>query len=257
MLANDLITLSADKQFVTKTMHLPANYIESFHSHSWHQIIFPLNGLLQTNIDNKNFVVPHNGLLFVPANTVHRSIAISNSKFLALYLNPSFTVNDREKLKSCLVSSFLKELIVLLFNVNSTTYDEQMITNLLQVLHNQIELAGNYDIPILIPDDRRLKSIFKRLTNQPDLQLTLADWAVTVGASQRTLTRICAKEFNQSFSLWRQSIRLVFSLELLAKKMSILEVALHLGYKSDAAYIYAFKRLFQQTPSKYRKNHLS
>ena len=199
---------------------------------------------------------PHNGLLYIPANTIHKSIAVTNTEFLAIYLNPNCPLNYRDELKSCLVTPFLKELILFLFDEKSTKNTEKVITNLLTVLRDQIELTDHYDIPILIPRDRRLMSIFTQLQNQPDLKLTLADWAIKVEASDRTLSRICTKEFNQSFSLWRQNIRLVLSLQLLEKNTSILEVAMDLGYKSDPSYICAFKRLFLQTPSKCRKNHL-
>jgi len=109
---------------------------------------------------------------------------------------------------------------------------------------------------LLIPRDRRLLSIFNELNQQPDLTFTLAEWAQRVGASQRTLSRLCAREFNQSFSLWRQNIRLVLSLERLEKNRAVHEVALDLGYQSDSAYIFAFKSLFACTPSQYRKRYL-
>ncbi|WP_281270036.1 helix-turn-helix domain-containing protein [Marinomonas alcarazii] len=72
----------------------------------------------------------------------------------------------------------------------------------------------------------------------------------------KTSSRLCAKEFNQSFAMWRQNIRLVLSLQLLEKNLSIQNIALELGYQSDSAYIHAFKGLFAQTPSQYRKKFL-
>ncbi len=256
MLANQLILSAEDSQFITKKMDMPSSYIDDWHTHPWHQIVFPLTGLLQTNIDAESFIVPHNSLLYIPANTIHRSIAVTNTEFLAIYLNPDSFVDYRNKLKSCLITPFLKALILLLIDEESTVNTQVMLTNLLTVLRDQIQLATNFDIPILIPRDRRLLSIFTKLQHQPDLTLTMAQWAIKVGASERTLSRVCAKEFNQSFSLWRQNVRLVLSLQLLNKNMSILEIAMHLGYKSDSSYIYAFKRLFLQTPSKYRKDYL-
>ncbi|MFT6254989.1 MAG: AraC-like DNA-binding protein/quercetin dioxygenase-like cupin family protein [Granulosicoccus sp.] len=256
MLANQRILSAEDSQFITKKMDMPSGYIDDWHVHPWHQIVFPLTGLLQTNIDTKSFIVPHNGLLYIPANTTHRSIAVTKTQFLAIYLNPDCFVDYRDKLKSCLITPFLKALTLLLFDEESTENTQKMIANLLTVLRDQIQLAKNFDIPILIPRDRRLLSIFTQLQNQPNLTLTLAQWAIKVGASERTLSRICAKEFNQSFSLWRQNVRLVLSLQLLNKNMSILGIAMELGYKSDSSYIYAFKRFFLQTPSKYRKDNL-
>ncbi len=124
------------------------------------------------------------------------------------------------------------------------------------VLRDQIEVSESYEIPLLIPTDKRLFSIFAQLQKQPDLPFTLKEWATTVGASERTLSRLCSKEFSQSFSQWRQNIRLVLSLQLLSSKMSIQEIAIESGYSSDSAYVQAFKKLFNQTPRKYRTANL-
>ena len=101
------------------------------------------------------------------------------------------------------------------------TQSEANITHLLLVLRDQIVIANNYDIPLLLSTDKRLLAIFTQLKQQPDLSFTLKDWAKKVGASERTLSRVCAKEFSQSFSLWRQNIRLVLSLQLLDSALAI------------------------------------
>ncbi|MGX9416157.1 AraC family transcriptional regulator [Vibrio sp. WJH972] len=256
MQANDLIRDFPDKQLITKTTTMISGYVDDFHSHPWHQIVFPLKGLLQSNIGDKCVIVPHNGMLYIPANMVHKSIAITDTQFLAIYLNPEKLIQYGGEPKSCLVSSFMKELILFLFENNTLSQPESNITNLLMVLRDQIVVANSYEIPLLIPTDKRLLSIFVQLKQQPDLSFTLNEWATKVGASERTLSRLCSKEFTQSFSLWRQNIRLVLSLQLLGSKKSIQEIAMESGYASDSAYIYAFKKIFRQTPSKYRSDCL-
>lgn len=257
MQANDLIRCFRNKQLITKTTYMPSSYIDDFHSHPWHQIVFPFTGLLQSNIGDKCAIVPHNAMLYIPANTIHKSVAVTNTQFLAIYLNPNQMVQYSEVQKSCLVTPFIKELILLLFDQTITLQSEPNITHLLTVLRDQIDVTGSYDIPLLIPTDKRLMSIFTQLKQQPDLPFTLKEWAIKVGASERTLSRLCAKEFDQSFSLWRQNIRLVLSLQLLDSHRSIQDIALELGYASDSAYIYAFKKLFNQTPRNYRSDSLA
>ncbi|MCG9769081.1 AraC family transcriptional regulator [Pseudoalteromonas piscicida] len=252
MQANDLIKGSSDKQIVTKTINMASGYIDDFHSHSWHQIVFPLQGLLQSSIGDKSGIVPHNGMLYIPANTVHKSIAITDTQFLAIYLNPDKYVQYGDEPKSCLVTPFIKALILLLFENETLTQAESNITHLLTVLRDQIEIANRYEIPLLIPTDKRLLSIFLQLKEQPDLPFTLKEWATKVGASERTLSRLCSREFSQSFSRWRQNVRLVLSLQLLGSQKSIQEIAIELGYASDSAFVQAFKKLFNQTPRKYR-----
>lgn len=256
MNANELIQHFPDHQVTSKIIDMPANETEEPHMHLWHQVLFPISGLLQSTIESKSIIVPHNGLLFIPANTIHQSVSVTKTQFLAVYLNPNSKVNFGNEPKSCLVTPFLKELIVLLVEQGFGSHKEQMTANLLNVLQDQIAIAESYEIPLLIPNDRRLMAIFVELNQQPDLSLTLAEWAVKVGASPRTLSRLCAKEFNQSFAMWRQNIRLVLSLQLLEKSLSIQNIALDLGYQSDSAYIHAFKGLFAQTPSQYRKKCL-
>jgi len=256
MNANDLIEQFPNQQLITKSTRMAAGYIDDFHSHPWHQIVFPVQGLLQSNIGDTCAIVPHNGMLYIPSNTVHKSVAVTDTIFLAIYLNPDKLIQYRDEPKSCQVSAFIKELILVLFECNTSSQSESNVSNLLAVLRDQIELASSYEIPLLIPKDKRLLSIFSQLKQQPDLPYTLKEWAQQVGASERTLSRLCSKEFSQSFALWRQNIRLVLSLQMLDTEMSIQSIAISLGYSSDSAYTFAFKKTFNQTPSNYRNNML-
>ena len=257
MLANDLILNCKDRQFITKTSHMPSCFIDDWHSHPWHQIVFPLKGLLQTYSKINSFIIPHNGLLYIPANTRHRSMAVTNTDFIAIYLNPNCDFNYRDELKSCLVTPYLKELILHQLADQHSNTAEKITSSLLRTLRDQIELTDEFHTPILIPRDKRLMAIYKQILKNPDFNITLAQWAIKLGTSERTLSRVCAKEFNQSFSLWRQSIRLVLSLELLEKGIPILEIAMQFGYKSDSAYKTAFRQFFFETPCQYRTDYLS
>jgi quercetin dioxygenase-like cupin family protein len=89
MQANDMIRDFSDKQLISKTTNMVSGYIDDFHSDPWHQIVFPRQGLLQSDIGDKSGIVPHNGTLYIPANTTHKSVAITNTQFLAIYLNPN------------------------------------------------------------------------------------------------------------------------------------------------------------------------
>lgn len=256
MNANDLIEQFPNQQLITKSTRMAAGYIDDFHSHPWHQIVFPVKGLLQSNIGDTCAIVPHNGMLYIPSNTVHKSVAVTDTVFLAVYLNPDKFIQYSDRPKSCQVSSFMKELLLTLFDAPTLSQSESNVSNLLTVLRDQIEMAHSYEIPLLMPKDKRLLSIFSQLKQQPDLPYTLKEWAPKVGASERTLSRLCSKEFSQSFARWRQNIRLVLSLQMLDTDMSIQTIATSLGYSSDSAYTYAFKKTFNQTPSTYRRQLL-
>ncbi|MNR96115.1 HTH-type transcriptional repressor of iron proteins A [compost metagenome] len=256
MQANEIIQKNPNWQFIARTTHMPYGFVDDFHSHPWHQIVFPLKGLLQSSIADKCVIVPHNAMLYIPANTFHKAVAVTDTQFLAVYLNPDKIAGYSISPKPCLVTPFIKELVLLLVDKGMALHSEADSTSLLTVLRDQIDIASSYEIPLLIPTDKRLMSVFNQLKQQPDLPYTLEEWAQRVGASERTISRLCAKEFDLSFSLWRQNIRLVLSLQLLDSPRSIQDIALELGYSSDSAYIYAFKQLFNKTPSKYRSDNL-
>lgn len=254
MLANELIAHSRQAQMTTKTMDMPSGYVDDWHEHPWHQIIYPVRGLLQSSIGDKNFIIPHNSLLFVPAFYPHKSIAITNTTFLAIYLNPAHSVTFETVAKSCLMTPFLKELVLML---REQDYPESMLMHLMAVLNDQIRVAKSFEIPLLLPTDKRLNTIFSRLQKQPTLDTTLEEWATIVGASARTLSRLLSKEFKMSFSLWRQHIRLVLSLPYLDTSLSLQQIAFDFGYQSDSAYIHAFRKMFRLTPSQYRKKQIT
>lgn len=56
MLANQLIEKSITMQFLTKETVIQSGDVDDWHEHTWHQIIFPVSGLLQSNIGEKNLL---------------------------------------------------------------------------------------------------------------------------------------------------------------------------------------------------------
>ncbi len=71
------------------------------------------------------------------------------------------------------------------------------------------------------------------------------------GASARTLARLFEREAGMTFGSWRQQLRLLRSLELLAGGESVTSVALSLGYESLSAFVSMFRRNLGRTPGRY------
>lgn len=265
--ANILISEQSDFPVIIKMETMKKGYVDEWHKHPWHQIVFPFEGILQTIVANRQWVVPHNGMLFIPANTYHESFVMAETKFIGIYLNPDtssnisshINVDQLKQTKAISVTPFLRELILHInccvnSSVNSAHSSKKEILNLVDVLVDQICDSDTYDMTLLLPRDRRLMQIFKTLMENPQLDTKLSAWAKKVGASERTLSRLFMKELGMSFPLWRQHLRLVSSLSLLATHCSIQEVAYEVGYHSDSSFIYAFKNVFKQTPQQYRHN---
>jgi len=251
--ANLLISEQADVQVIAKVERMQRGYVDKWHKHPWHQIVFPFEGILQTKVSGSQFVIPHSGMLFVPAETSHESFVMTETKFFGIYLNPKGSTHYPSKAKAIAVTPFIRELILHIHHVAThEKTSEGEVTNLLNVLIDQMVNEDTYNLTLLLPNDRRLKVIFNSLMEQPQLATKLSGWAKQVGASERTLSRLFMKELGMSFPLWRQHLRLVSSLSLLETPLSIQEIAFNVGYNSDSSFIYAFKNLFNQTPQQYR-----
>jgi AraC-like DNA-binding protein len=253
--ANTLISEQANSQAIAKVIAMPKGYVDEWHKHPWHQIIFPFQGILQTKVVDIQFVVPNSGMLFIPADTYHESFVMTDTQFIGIYLNPKMNTLFPRQTKAVSLNPFLRELLLQIQDsVTQTNTPNSVISALMTVLSDQIRAGESYDMALLLPTDRRLMSIFNALMNNPQLTTKLCDWAKQVGASERTLSRLFTKELGMTFPLWRQHLRLVSSLNLLETTLSVQEIAFNVGYNADSSFIYAFKKLFKKTPQQYRNS---
>ena len=74
------------------------------------------------------------------------------------------------------------------------------------------------------------------------------------GASKRTIERLFQQETRMSMGKWRQQLRLLRSLQLLAAGEKISHAALAAGYSTPSAFIAMFRKALGTTPRKYFEN---
>jgi len=254
--ANQLIKENSQRPILFYVKEMKKGEHDMVHQHTWHQIIYPIQGMLKTLSGGYQFIIPHHRALFVPANTEHESHMIHDTTFVGIYINP---VNNRQSPLECQVmevSNFFRELIL---HLKQQTDDEgdksQVISRLVDVLYDQVWTQRAIEFEIPMPSDRRLVQIVDTLISNPSNNLTLNDWSENVGASERTLSRLFKKEVNLSFPQWRQRLRLISALRILEQDISIDNVAHQVGYQSCSSFIEAFKKSFKLTPQQYKANN--
>lgn len=93
---------------------------------------------------------------------------------------------------------------------------------------------------VRIPDDPRARRIADALIDDPASRMELADWAPTVGASERTLRRLFLQQTGLPFGRWRTQLRLCEAMRLLTDGHPVGEVARQAGYSSNATFTRAF-----------------
>ena len=106
-------------------------------------------------------------------------------------------------------------------------------------------------IEVRMPVDDRASKVADAIAADPADGRTLAEWGHDVGASERTLARAFLAETGVSFGRWRTLLRVQTALAALAQGEPVGNVARHVGYDSDSAFVQAFRRETGVTPAAY------
>lgn len=121
------------------------------------------------------------------------------------------------------------------------------------VLHDEIGRSPRQPLHLPLPSDQRLLRMTRFLTDNPHDSRSLESLSRMAGLSERTARRLFAAETGMSFTQWRQQMRLVLSLERLARGEAVANVADAFGYASPSSFIAMFRKTFGQPPARYFK----
>jgi AraC-like DNA-binding protein len=149
------------------------------------------------------------------------------------------------------VSTLLKELILYACTVRSLKKKVKWQAHLVAVILHQLEAVQT--IPLQLPhlSDPRLVRIAEILISDPRDPRTLAQLCKGTGAGKRTAERLFQREIGMTFGKWRQQLRLMQGLRLLAEGAKVTHAALESGYATPSAFTSMFRKALGITPSSY------
>jgi len=230
----------------TRAQPLPARAAIDAHRHDDHQIVYAGRGVLTVSTDAGSWVVPASRAIWIPAGTVHAHQAHGDCELhlvgLPLADNPLGL--DRPTVLG--VGPLLRELI--LAYTRPPHDDDPARERLRAVLLDQLCAAPQQPLHLPTPADPRLGAVCAILRASPADGRTLVALGREVGASDRTLTRLCRSDLGMSFPQWRTQLRLHHALLLLADRVPVTAVARRCGWASASAFIDAFRQSFGHTP---------
>jgi AraC-like DNA-binding protein len=192
--------------------------------------------------------VPPFRAVWIPPNTIHHVLTIGKVRMRFLRIHAKRAPIKGAQCEVLEVSPLLRELIKAFSELNAPGVRESLLTDLML---NELKMAARLPMRIVMPSDKRLKSLCEKLLDEPGSRFTLSDWAKRVGASERTLTRLFDREMGITFNQWRQNMRLSHAAPLIAQGMPLSGVAAELGYASQSAFSAMFKKAFGQSPSEF------
>jgi AraC-like DNA-binding protein/mannose-6-phosphate isomerase-like protein (cupin superfamily) len=227
------------------------DYVIPPHAHDWHQLIYASEGVMWVQSAQGDWVVPPNRAVWVPACVEH-SIEMTGSVFVqTVYLMSTLYGTLPDRCCAVNVSPFLRELIRHVVSLGMLDENDPPRARLIGVLLDQLSVLPTIPLQLPWPADERARNAGAWLRAHPADPGATHDVAKRFGLSVRTMERLFQRGTGLTFGKWRQQLRLLQALRLLAAGRPVTEVALDVGYESPSAFIAMFRRTLGVTPYRY------
>ena len=221
------------------------------HSHPEDQLAFASTGVMTVRTKQGIWVVPPLRAVWIPAGTPH-SITMSGPVSLrTLYFLPKLVRALPTKCFVMNVSPLLTELILHACKFGKLNKKIPMQRRIIEIVVDQLEGARSIPLQLPHPSDSRAMRIVQALLADPGEQKTLERLCKDCGGSKRTIERLFLAETRMTFRKWRQQLRLLHAMQLLASGEKVTGAALDAGYSSPSAFISMFRKQLGTTPTRY------
>jgi len=229
----------------------PSGYATHSHSHVWHQLIYASRGVMTINTHCGSWVVPAKRAVWIPANVVHEVVMHGLVSMRTLYIRVG--ISEVLPPQCCVlgISPLLRELILRATEIGMLDRTNATHRHLIDVILDQLQTVNSIPLQLPMPVEPRAARVAELLRQAPSEARPLHELARAAGASKRTIERAFVVDVNMTFGKWRQQLRLLNALRLLAEGQSVTTIALEVGYDSPSAFIAAFKTMLGTTPGRY------
>ena len=221
------------------------------HSHDWHQLIYASRGVMTVNTSTGSWVVPSRRAVWVPGGIEHEIEMSASVSVRTLYLRTGLSAALPNKCCVVNVSPLLRELILRTIDIGMLNRTVATHKHLIDVILDQFRTLPTIPLNLPMPADIRALRIAELVRNNPGDAKSLDRLAKKIGASKRTIERLFQTETEMTFGKWRQQLRMLHALRLLAAGENVTTAALEVGYDSTSAFISAFKNAVGTTPGRY------
>jgi len=257
MLANEHHCLAdrLDRSIVILTMQQRVPDWElAMHHHLKNQFVVCLSGLITLQTEQGIWILPPNTALWIPAMTDHQVKSYGYSSGYVLFIDLKLDIEIPDHFQMYHTNEFLKALLARTATITHDYILEQE-QRLMDCLLDEILAAPKQSFYLAMPQEQRIKKITHHLLAQPELNLSLSEWAHLCCMSERSMTRAFQRETGMSINQWRKKLHIIMALQWLSEGESVQRIAHRLAYDSDTSFIVMFKKFMQVSPKKYLKSH--
>ena len=228
----------------------PAGYVDAMHAHDHIQVLYACSGVMSVVTPARSFVVPPQRALWLPAGVPHEVSCRGPVSLRTLYIDPDF----EHRLPDCQVievSDLLKALILRVVTFEKHYDASGHAGRIIRVLLDEIATMPAAPYCAMMPSDPRLLRVCRAILQDPADQRCVDYWAGLAGMGRRTFTRAFRRETGMGLGTWRQQVRLMEALSLIAAGRPVTTIAFDVGYDSPSAFTAMFRRAYGVPPSNY------
>ena len=228
----------------------PAGYVDPMHSHDHVQILYASAGVMSVRTPETSFVIPPQRAVWLPTGMKHEVACRGPVSLRTLYLPDGAGARGRE-CRVFEVSNLLKALILEVVEFPPLYDLGAREGKIVELLLSEIGRMPDAPYQVSMPTDPRLLRVCNAILGNPTDPRDIDDWAALAAMGRRTFTRSFKQETGMGLAVWRQQVRLMEALSLLAAGASITQVTYDVGYDSPSGFAAMFRRAFGVPPSKY------
>ncbi|HWF98736.1 MAG TPA: helix-turn-helix transcriptional regulator [Steroidobacteraceae bacterium] len=246
-------TLRQKGAITTLARDYAAGHAISRHYHDRDQLIYASRGVMTVGTPDGTWVVPTHRAVWVPAGIAHRIRMSGIVEMRTLYLASGVAKHMPKKCCVVNVSPLLRELIMAACRHGNLHGAVSSQRHIMQMIADELSGAETLALRLPHPSDPRAAKVAAVLLNRPDDPRTLAQICELGLGGRRTIERAFVEDVGMTFGKWRQQLRLIHAMQLLAAGAKVTHAALEAGYSTPSAFIAMFKRTLGTTPKAYFK----
>ena len=230
--------------------HIEKATVENIHQHEKGQLVYVKKGVFIGKTERNQWLIQEGMLVWLPPYLPHYAECRDSADIIALYI-PFDTAKSWSKELLLVDASFLAIGIIEKI-VGSQMASVKLDTLLLYLKEELIEARSSKNI-LPLPTDRRLMSITRTLIQQPSNKTSLREWGESVGASERTLSRLFIKETGLTYKGWIKRLKYNKAITGLRENLTNEELSTRLGFSSGDSFSHWFRKEFNISPRNMKK----
>lgn len=222
-----------------------------FHRHARSQLLLSLRGVLSCEVEGGLWIVPPQSAIWIPGGVLHRIAAAGGLEGYNAFIDPAAAAALPASCCTWSTTPLLRELLVRAAALPLRYPEGGRESRLVALLLDEIGEGRPGKLHLPMPADPRLRRLADMIMADPADRGTVDAWAARTGLSERTLARLIARDTGMSFGRWRQQLRLMLALQMLAEGASIQQVSNDLGYESAGNFVTMFRKAMGVPPGRY------